>query len=65
MRQCFAFIFLRLRLTSNRVRIFERIVKKRTKPQGSNRLERRVPESDELTLYGVSHWRLRLMSPLL
>jgi hypothetical protein len=51
-RQCFAFIYPVRRLTSDRVRVFEHIVKKRTQAKASNRLERRVPDSEELTLHG-------------
>ena len=46
------------------LRVFRRIVKKRTKPQGSNRPERRVPDSDG-DRRGLSHWRRWLTSPLL
>lgn len=45
-RQCFAEGSPLERLASNGVRFFRRIVKKLTKPQGSNRPERRLPESD-------------------
>ena len=44
--------------------VFRRIVKKRTKPQGSNRPERRVPEATA-TDRGCALRRRRLTSPLL
>lgn len=47
MRQCFAVCNPEFRQASNRLHLFGRIVKKLTKPQGSNRPESRVPKSDE------------------
>lgn len=46
MRQCFAVCNPEFRRASNRLHLFGRIVKKLTKPQGSNRPESRVPKSD-------------------
>jgi hypothetical protein len=46
-RQCFAVCNPEFRQASNRLHLFGRIVKKLTKPQGSNRPESRVPKSDE------------------
>lgn len=47
MRQCFADGSPRKRLASDGVRFVGRIVKKLTKPKGSNRPGSRVPYSDE------------------
>lgn len=66
MRQCFAVCNSGFRLTSDRVRVFGRIVKKLTNSLWEpNRPERRVPEATIRALYGMSHWRLWFPSPLL